>query len=160
MKKLLFLVTVSIIFSSCSNSFMKKPISKTLSNKEIQNFSAIAGKDNFNGEGIYENIRDCVDELFNKPSNVLSVNETKAISLCDKITYQDFYDFHKESEKVWCQSFKDNAKKLQFDPEENRVDYDELYMECLQLTEQDVIDNLQSKYPDIVFLLQTTDNLF
>lgn len=155
MKKALFLAIISALLCCCTNSFMKKPISEALTAKEIQKFPSIIEEngDSLSGEEIYEGIRDCVEELFNKPSNQLSVNESKAIALCDKITYQDLYDFLIEFDKIWNQVSMENAKKLNYDPKKD-TDND-LYLEHMHLTERDCQDKLQTKYPDISFLLQT-----
>ena len=104
-----------------------------------------------------------VDELYNKPTNQLTVNETKAIALCDKTTYQDCYDFYLEYEKNYRQSFEDNAKKLNIDPDKRRekdieLEDIELYGKCRNLTRQEVLNKLQNKdkYHNILFLIETT----
>ena len=166
MKKTLFLAIISALLCCCTNSFMKKPISEALTAKEIQKFPSVTDENGdlaYSGEDIYEDIRYSVDELYNKPTNQLTVNETKAIALCDKITYQDCYDFYLEYEKNYRQSFEDNAKKLNIDPDKRRekdieLEDIELYGKCRNLTRQEVLNKLQNKdkYHNILFLIETT----
>lgn len=91
-------------------------------------------------------IEDYMDNLYNKPSEKMSINDRKAIEYISQITYQDVYDFYKLS----CQLY--DSFRTKFQQIENN---DEIIRKLYNVEEFDKYYELHKEHIDsIIFTMQ------
>lgn len=113
MKKLFLLFVAALLCASCSQSYMRTPIIKSL--KSAGDFPSliVEGDTIFCGLYYYDIIRKSVDKVLDKPTAYLSYDEQKAIELFEKITYKDCYNFSKKvMDETACSLLKDKRQKF------------------------------------------------
>lgn len=161
MKKLFLLIVVASFFIGCSKPAMETPILNDLDEKDINDFPAIIVKGDtlISGKDYYEDIRDGVSDILNKPSNELSFNEKKAMELFNKITYKDCYELtvNVMNYAVDLESLKELNQKVDlWGHDIDKIgDINIMY----HAFEHDVYEKIKNESSDLYFLIVDTEIL-